>query len=86
MEVDMKTNLHAVNYDGTPNHNGRWWVWKETCDRCGKLIQDETTQSSCPGDESQLDFCIECYRYLFDNNIEYDQALTMFLPQRNKQK
>ena len=35
----MIKNLHRVNYDGTPNKKGHWWVWKETCDRCGKPIR-----------------------------------------------
>jgi len=74
----MKKNLHRVNYDGTPNENGHWWVWKETCDRCGKLIFDESTQHSCPEDESKLDFCTECLRYLMDNDIPYEKAVVLY--------
>ncbi len=74
----MKKNLHRVNYDGTSNENGHWWVWKEICDRCGRLIFNEFTQHSCPGDESELDFCPECLRYLMDNNIPYEQAVVMY--------
>lgn len=59
----MKTNIHRVNFDGTPNPNGNWWVWKETCDRCQKLIYDEATQHS-DLEESAVDFCAECIRYL----------------------
>lgn len=74
----MKDNMHTVDYDGTPDENGRWWVWKETCDRCGKIIIDEPTQHSCPGDESESDFCDECLRYLMDNSISYEQALALY--------
>lgn len=69
----MKNNLHKVDYDGSPNLNGHWWVWKEICDRCGKLIQDEATLHSYI-DESEVDFCSECIRYLMDNHIHYVQA------------
>ena len=74
----MKNNMHAVNYNGTPNKNGHWWVWNETCDRCGRLILDESMHHSCPGDESELDFCMECLRYLMDNNIPYEQAIVLY--------
>lgn len=78
MEECMKNNMHTVNYNGTPNKNGHWWVWNETCDRCGRLILDESMHHSCPGDESELDFCTECLRYLMDNNIPYEQAIVLY--------
>lgn len=74
----MKTNIHRQNYDGTPNKNGHWWVWRETCDRCGKLIFDESVQHSFPKEDNKLDFCNECYRYLIDNDIPYAKAEKMF--------
>ena len=46
-----------------PNENGHWWVWREICDRCGKLIQDESAQSTNL-DDSKVDFCTDCIRYL----------------------
>lgn len=70
----MKTDMHRVDYDGTPNPNGNWWVWNETCDRCGRIIFDTSTQCSCPHDENEADFCNECLMYLIDNGIDYDIA------------
>lgn len=69
----MKSNIHKVNYDGSSNINGHWWVWKEKCDKCDKLIQDETVLHSYL-EESEVDFCSECLRYLMDNHIPYTQA------------
>lgn len=69
----MKTNIHKVNYDGTPNTNGNWWVWRETCDRCQKLIYDETTQYS-DFEEADVDFCAECIRYFMKKHISYKEA------------
>lgn len=69
----MKTNIHKVNYDGTPNTNGNWWVWRETCDRCQKLIYDETTQHS-DFEEADVDFCAECIRYFMKKHISYKEA------------
>ena len=73
----MKINIHKVNYDGSSNINGHWIVWKEKCDRCGKLIQDETVLHSYL-EESEVDFCSECIRYLMDNHISYAQAKTKY--------
>lgn len=70
----MKVNLHRVNYDGSENKNGNWYVWKEICDRCGKVIFNESVQHSKCDKDDGLDFCCECYRYLFDNNISYEEA------------
>ena len=69
----METNIHRVNFDGTPNPNGNWWVWKETCDRCQKLIYDEATQHS-DLEESAVDFCAECIRYFMKKHIPYKEA------------
>lgn len=74
----MKINLHRVNYDGSDNSNGRWWVWKEICDKCGKVVLDENVLHSFPGDESELDFCVDCYHYLLENNIPYGQAIVLY--------
>lgn len=74
----MKINLHRVNYDGSQNNNGKWWVWKEKCDKCDKLISNENILHSFPGDESELDFCADCYHYLLDNHIPYEQAVIIY--------
>lgn len=73
----MKVNLHKVNYDGSENQNGHWYVWKEICDRCGKVIFDESVQHSERGKNDELDFCCECYRFLLDNDISYKEAKKM---------
>jgi hypothetical protein len=73
----MKKDIHRVNYDGSPNKNGDWWVWEEVCDRCGKVIFDESTQHSRI-DDSNIDFCSECIRNLIDNNISYEQAIALY--------
>lgn len=76
----MITNLHRVNYNGTPNKNGNWYVWKEICDKCGKLIYDENIQHSSDKDaiDSKVNLCSECIRYLMDNNIPHEQAVKMY--------
>ena len=75
----MIKNLHRVNYDGTPNKKGHWWVWKETCDRCGKLILDETVQHSSNQDAlNEVDFCSDCIRFLMDNDIPYKEAIVKY--------
>ena len=54
--------------------NGMWWSWIETCDRCGKLIYNHSVQNSKEPDMEQADFCVECIRYLLDNDIPYVDA------------
>ena len=75
----MVTNLHRVNYDGTPNKNGDWWVWKETCDRCGKLIIDEKVQHSSNLDAlDEVNFCSDCCRFFINNNTPYEEAIVLY--------
>ena len=69
----MKTNIHRVNFDGTPNPNGNWYVWRETCDRCQKLIYDETTLHS-DFEEADVDFCAECKKLHFHRR-KYGQRI-----------
>lgn len=54
--------------------NGMWWSWIENCNRCGKLIKGHSIQSNCKPDVEEADFCIECLRYMLDNNIPYETA------------
>ncbi len=78
----MIKNLHRVNYDGTANKNGHWWVWKETCDRCGKIIYDESIQHSSNKDAfDEVSFCSECIRYFMDENIPYKVAAEKYKKQ-----
>lgn len=75
----MKTNIKRVNYDNIPNKNGKWWLWLETCDRCGKEIRNNNDwMSSEKPNINKLDFCNDCYRYLFDNDISYEEAKKIY--------
>lgn len=53
-------------------HEGIWWTFDATCDRCGKLIQDCTVSQTYEPDLQEPDFCMECIRYFLDNNIPYE--------------
>lgn len=55
-------------------HKGMWWSWIEHCDKCGKLIYDHSIQNSRKPNTEEADFCVECIRYLLDNNISYADA------------
>lgn len=59
---------------GNIQKDGMWWSWIENCDRCGKLICSCSTQNSRILDMEEADFCLECLRYLLDNNISYADA------------
>lgn len=75
----MILNLHRVNYDGTTNPNGHWWVWKETCDKCGKIIFDESVQHSDNKDAFvEANFCSDCIRELMSKNIPYHDAVEKY--------
>lgn len=74
----MKTNIHRVNYDGIADEKGDWWTWRETCDRCEKLIVDESVLHSTKGDNTEADFCIECMQYFMKNKISYRNAYKTF--------
>lgn len=65
----MVLNLHRVNYDGTANKMGSYWSWIEICDRCGKLIYDESVIHSSNQDALGENLCIECMRRLIDKEI-----------------
>ena len=54
--------------------NGMWWSHIENCDRCGKLICAHEFQHSYKPNVEEADFCIDCLRYLLDNNIPYEDA------------
>lgn len=78
----MVTELKRINYDGTINKKGRWYIWKEICDRCGKIIDDHEIMHLNPDkkeyNNSKPDFCNDCYRYLFDNDIPFEEAKKMY--------
>ena len=74
----MIQNLHRVNIDGTSNPNGDWYVYTETCDRCGIIVIDESIQHSRAPNENHLGFCNKCYKHLLDNNISYEEARKMY--------
>jgi len=74
----MKKNIHKVDYNGNPDKNGRWWKWEEICDRCGKETEMNNYLHSRREDESELDLCTNCLRYLMDNKISYQQAVVLY--------
>ena len=55
-------------------HEGRWWSFIETCDRCGEFIQGHGWRQSSEPDTQEADFCIECLQYLLHNNVPYENA------------
>ena len=58
--------------------NGMWWSWIENCDKCGKLIYSHSVQHSNEPDMKEVDFCVECLRYLLSNNIPYETAKNQY--------
>jgi hypothetical protein len=62
----------------TSKNGSQWWRYLEICDKCGQVVQDENWEHSCPPDESQADFCLECMRFFLDNNIDYDEARDLY--------
>lgn len=51
-----------------------WWIYHETCDRCGKVITEEKLWDLEMPNFHEVDFCADCLRYFTDNNISYDEA------------
>lgn len=74
----MKKNIYRVSYGGELDEHGRWWIWDEKCDRCGRVIRDHTIQSSNEPVKEETDFCSECLRYLLDDNIPYEEAKAIY--------
>ena len=52
-------------------HEGIWWSYIQICDRCGQKYAWEQTNEP---DTQEADFCIDCLRYLLDNDIPYEDA------------
>ena len=59
--------------------DGMWWSWIETCDKCGKLIHNNSVRYSCEPNIEEVDFCVDCMRYLIDNNIPYEAAKQQYM-------
>ena len=52
-------------------HEGIWWKYLQICDRCGEKYYFEQTNEP---NVHEADFCLNCLRYLLDNNIPYKDA------------
>ena len=50
-------------------HEGIWWHYIETCDRCGQQYEWQRTNEP---DIHEADFCIDCMIYFLDNDIPYE--------------
>ena len=77
----MKKNMSEVSYKSPKQDQtgSGWWSWNEWCDKCGKVIHTkESMLHSCPQDESQPDYCVECLRSLIDDNIPYEQTIAEY--------
>jgi hypothetical protein len=46
----------------------------KTCDRCGKDTGTSTFMHSKKPNTDECDFCLDCLRYLMDNNISLEEA------------
>lgn len=55
----------------------KWYTWGEKCDRCGVEYLKGVHSTERPNTE-ECDFCVECYRYFFDNNIKYSEAYELY--------
>lgn len=55
-------------------HEGIWWSYISTCDRCGKLRYDHDWEHGNEPNTEEVDFCVNCLTYLLDNNIPYKTA------------
>lgn len=55
-------------------HEGIWWSYVATCDRCGSFIQGHGWRQTDEPDTQETDFCLDCLKYLLYNNISYEDA------------
>ena len=61
----MKTNI---------KHEGMWWSYTTTCDRCGSSIPSNEWQTSIEPNTEEPDFCLKCLTYFLTNNVLYEDA------------
>lgn len=51
----MKTLIRRVSYKtGERDNSSDWFMWDETCDRCGKPTESKDTDEN--------DYCMACLR------------------------
>ena len=55
-------------------HEGIWWNYNSTCDRCGSCIQGHEWWISSEPNTEEPDFCLKCLTYFLDNNVPYEDA------------
>ncbi len=61
----MKTQIKQINYDGTPNVNGKWWSYRKLCDKCGRIMG--TIMIMDNPNTQEKDYCLNCLREMYDN-------------------
>lgn len=74
----MKYNIRQTDYHGKNCINGQWWTWEQRCDRCGADCQHTGIMTTEKPDIDEVDFCIQCYRELMDQNVPYEEAYRLY--------
>jgi len=48
-----------------------WWIWKEICDGCGKVIHEpgEVMTLNRPN-TTERDLCLDCLKKLFEKEVQ----------------
>ena len=64
----MKENIKRVDYHKKPSQKGKWYVWVEKCDRCGKVYRTDEIMSMQPPNMEEHDYCVNCLRYLLNEH------------------
>lgn len=68
-------------------HKGMWWSWVETCDICGRVIQDKTAESSAEPDIKGIDLCVDCmHRLMFGKHKMSYKQLEQYLKENGAVK
>lgn len=68
----MKKNIRQSKKDSL------FWEWEEYCDRCGKASFQGSVKSTKKPGTNEVDFCLECLRWLMDNNVPYEEAAKQY--------
>ena len=74
----MKYNIKQTDFKGNCRNDGKWWSWEQKCDHCGADCQHTGIMTTAKPDTDEVDFCIQCYRELMDQNIPYKKAYEMY--------
>lgn len=75
----MKTNILVANeYTSGKESRFTWYKWEETCDKCGKTIQDHSTICAQEPNTHECDFCADCMREFMNKGISYADACKLY--------